>query len=469
MGQEKPEPTPSTAAEQGGPIQADLERVESWKQVAHVRVSGEYVESLRDKAARQLARKIHIDGFRKGKVPASLVRSRYAGQVEQEAIETLVPACYRQILDQNDDLHPIAEPTVENIDLPESGEVSFDLNIEVRPDLELEGLDEIEATRVLPPITDERVDSAIEEFRDRQSTWEDKGEASAEEGDALMIDYAPLDEEGNPQEEEGEENHPLLLGAEGVLPEFNAALVGMQAGEETEIEVNYPVDYPNEELRGSIRKHRVRVKEVRAKKGPELDDAFVKEHTPHETLEELRAEARQQLEKGARRESDRHLREQLIDAILEKNEVPVLPSLEARYLQAMLQDAERNQGELTDEQKKQLAEAYGPMAQRAVRRMVVLDSLRRSEEISVTDEEMEAKIAELAAEQNMEPADFRRAVERAQNLDRLRSDLEEDKVFAMLEERAKITVSEELPEPPGVQDQQASSEEPGEQPEQSKE
>ncbi len=439
------------AAPSEGPIRVDLERVESWRQVAHVAVDPTHMEKIRDRVARKLAKKAHIDGFRKGKVPSSLIRTRYASQVEQEALEALVPEAYQKVLADHEDVHPVAEPNVENLDLPEDGEVSFDLNIEVRPEIEILGLDEIEATRYLPPITDERVDQALEEFVDRHSHWDEKAGEGAVEGDAVMIDYVPLDSEGEVLEAEAETDHPLLLGAEGVLPEFNAALVGMEPGEQTDIEVSYPVDYPNEELRGRIRTLRVTVKEIRAKHSPVLDDAFVAEHTPHATVDELRDEVRRQLEAGARKESDRQLREQLIEGILRRNEIPVLPSLEARYLQAMVNDATRSHGEIGDDQKQKLAEAYRPVAQRAVRRMIILDNLRRTESIEVTEEELEAKLVELAEEQGMEVAEFRRAVERAQNMDRLRSDLEEEKLFAMLEDRAKITAREELPDSTDVE------------------
>jgi trigger factor len=445
------------AAPSEGPIRVDLERVESWKQVAHVAVDPAHMEKIRDRVARELAKKAHIDGFRKGKVPSSLIRTRFAAQVEQEALEALVPEAYQKVLADNEDVHPVAEPNVENLELPEGGEISFDLNIEVRPELEIAGLEEIEATRYLPPITDERVDQALEEFVDRHSHWHEKEGVGAVEGDAVMIDYSPLDENGEALEDGGETDHPLLLGAEGVLPEFNAALVGMEADEKTEIEVNYPVDYPNEDLRGSTRKLAVHVKEIRGKHSPDLDDAFVTEHTPHETLEELRTEVRKQLEMGAKRESDRQLREQLIEGILQKNDIPVLPSLEARYLQAMVTDATRSHGEIGDEQQQQLAEAYRPVAQRAVRRMIVLDNLRRSESIEVSEEEFEAKFTELGEEQGMDVAEFRRAVERAQNMDRFRSDLEEEKVFSLLEDRAKISVSEELPTATDVQGETDSS------------
>lgn len=428
-------------------ISFDLEEAESWKRIAHVTVEQALMEEMRDTAAKRLGKKIRLDGFRPGKVPAAKVRQVAAAAVEQEALESLIPKVYERVLDGSEHLHPVADPRVENLDLPEGEPVRFDLVIEVRPDLEITGLDKVEATRYLPPIDEERVDEAIQSMLERQAHWHEREEGGVEEGDAVLMDTIPIDGDGNVIEDEpAEEDQAVLVGGEGMLPEFVAALVGMNGGEETDIEVNYPVDYPNEELRGSIRRLRIRVKEVRLKHLPELNDEFAREHSGKDTVAEMREMVREQLTEGTKRESDRQLREQLVDKLLELNEIPVLPSLEERYVQAMVQDFARQQGleEVSDEQKQQLSEAWRPMAQRSVKRMVLVDNLRRGHDIEITDEEFDARLAEMAEKQGSDLDRFRLLMERAGNLDRIRGEMEEDKVFDLIEESAKITVAEEM-------------------------
>ena len=438
-------------------VRIDLEEAESFQRVAHVTVENEHMEKLRDRVARKLARKVRMDGFRPGKVPVSVVRKQMPGAVEQEALEELVPEVYKQLLDEHDDLHPIADPRVENFDMSEGQPITFDLAIEVRPDLEITGLEAVEVTRYLPPVTDERVDQALQELADRHATWHELEDGAAEEGDAVLMDMVPLDDEKNPVEDERADDQAILVGGDGNLPEINAALVGMQVGEETDVEVNYPVDFPNEELRGSIRTLRIKVKEIRRKDTPEIDDDFAREHSDKETLAELREDVRERMEKGVRRESDRQVREAIVDRLLAINGLPVPPSLEQRYLDAMLHDAvHRQQGgdpddhdhEITDEMREKFAEAYRPVAQRAVRKMILVDNLRRQNDVKATDEELDARLAELAEDQGTSPEQMRSLIERAGNLDRLRGDLEEDKVFDLLEEKATITVKEELPPAP---------------------
>jgi trigger factor len=230
-------------------ISFDLEEAESWKRVAHVTVDQSFMEEMRDEAAKRLRPKIKLDGFRPGKVPAAKVRQVAAGAVEQEALESMIPKVYQEVLDSDEGLHPISDPRVENLDLGEGEPIRFDLVIEVRPDLEIGGLDKVEATRYLPPITDERVEEAIQSMRERQAHWHDREEGAVAEGDAVLMDTIPIDAEGNVIEDEPiEEDQAVLVGGEGMLPEFTAALVGMNNGEETDIEVNYPVDFPAEAL-----------------------------------------------------------------------------------------------------------------------------------------------------------------------------------------------------------------------------
>jgi trigger factor len=428
-------------------ISFDLEQAESWKHIAHVTVEQSLMEEMRDTAARRLGKKIRLDGFRPGKVPVAKVRQVAAAAVEQEALESLIPTVYQKVLDDAEHLHPVADPRVENLDLPEGEPIRFDLVVEVRPDLEVTGMDKIEATRYLPPITDERVDEAVDSMRERKAHWHEREDGAVEEGDAVLMDTIPIDADGNVIEGEPvEEDQAVLVGGDGMLPEFVAALIGMNKGEETDIEVNYPVDYPNEEFRGSTRKLRVRVKEVRLKHLPDLTDEFAREHSGKETVAEMKEMVREQLTEGTKRESDRQLREQLVDKLLELNEIPVLPSLEERYVQAMVQDFARQQGleEVPDEHKDQLTEAWRPMAQRSVKRMILVDNLRRNHDVQISDEDFDARLAEMAEKQGSDLERFRLLMERAGNLDRIRGEMEEDKVFDLIEDLAKITVAEEI-------------------------
>lgn len=433
-----PEQTPAPTG--GDPIAFTLEQPESWKRVAHVEVEPGHVESLRQAVAERIRKKARLKGFRPGKAPLKLIRSSFASEIEQESIESLIPEAYRAVLAKEEGLHPIADPRVTGFKMDEGEPVRFDLVIEVRPELEVTGLDQLAAEKKVTPIGDEDVDGALRELRERNANWVEV-ERGAVAGDALLIDYVPLADDGNPLEDERNPGYAMELGTQNVLPEFNSALHGLQPGEDTEFEVNYPADFPNEELAGATMKFRVQLKELKEKQLPELDDDFAKAHTPFDSADELRADVRRDLERQARRHDDRELREALVDQLLDRNAVPVPESLERRYIGAMLQDIEqRGGGEgLDDEQRQKLAEGYRPTARRAVQRMVLMDNLRRQFGVEVGDEDITARVRELAEERDVKPEQMRQALESNRAIERLRDEIEEDRIFAALLEKAKVT------------------------------
>ena len=434
---------------EANPIQYDLESADVYKRIAHVTVDVAHLERRRADVARQLAAKANLPGFRKGKVPAKVIRSRFGGQVEQEALESLIPDAYRHVIEHEDDLHPISEPRVENLRLEEGEPLGFDLVMEVRPDVEIQGLDALEVEETRAPITDARVEQALAELAERHAEWVTV-ERGADQGDAMRISYVPLNEDDSPDEENRNDSYSLELGADGVLPEFNAALVGLEVDDETEVEVSYPEDYPREDLRGQTMRFSVKVLDIREKRIPELSDEFASEKTASGSLEELRASLREELEKAAVAESGRRLDEALVDGLLERNELPVPPSLEARYLQAFAEDYQQMTGQqLQGDQRQEFADSFRERARRAARRTILLDNLRRQQSIEVSEEDLKARIAELAAERDMDPAEYEQAVRSADNMDRLRSDLEERRILDFVRDGAKVTVVEKEPEGSG--------------------
>lgn len=439
-------------------IQYEMESApEAWKRVAKVTVSPEHMESVRTRVVEELRQQVNRPGFRKGKVPAKIIRTEYAGDVEREAIERVVPEAYQVVLEANQDIKPIADPRVANLDLQEGQPVGFDLEIEVRPEFELKGLGDLSVEKVQLVIDDERVDDAMKELADRNAKWQPV-ERAAQAGDALMIEYAPIGDDGQPMEGERTKNYTMELGGDGVLPEFNSALEGLETGEDTTVEVSYPEDYPRDELKGKKMSFEVKIEEIKEKMIPELDDDFAQSVSPYQELSELRDAVRDDLAKAAERESDHHFREALVDEVLKVNVVPVPPSLEARYVQAMIKDLQHQSGrEFDEETLGKLAESYGPAARRATQRWLLLDHVRQAEGIEVGDEEVQVRIEEIATERGATPEQVRQAFEAGGNLDHLRMELSDRRAFDWLSEQVTVeTVEKKMDDEAVVEESEAS-------------
>jgi len=422
-------------------IEFQLEAAEeAWKRVAHVTVSPDHMEAIRAKVVGDLRKQVNRPGFRKGKVPPKIIRNEYAAQVERESLERVVPEAYREILRAHEELEPVGEPTVDKLSLEEGQPVGFDLQIEVRPEIELQGLESCQVDRVEIEISEQRVEAAMREIAARNASWAPV-EREARDGDALMIDYAPLGEDGTPNEAERTKNYAMELGGTSVLPEFNAALAGLQKGEDTQVEVSYPDDYPREDLAGKTMSFEVRVNEIKEKQIPQLDDDFAKSLGPYETLEELKVAVRDDLVKTAENESKRHFRESLIDEVLKVNAVAVPPTLEARYVQAMIEDLKHSSGRDFDaETRKKLAESYSPSARRATQRWLLVDHIKKAQGIEVGEEELQVRIEEIAAQRDATVEQVQQALKSKNGLAHLRMELEEDRVFDWLSEQVQVKV-----------------------------
>jgi trigger factor len=422
-------------------IEFELEAAEeTWKRIAHVTISSAHMDVIREKVVGDLRKQVKRPGFRKGKVPPKIIRSEYAAEVERESLERVVPEAYREILKAHEELEPLGEPRVDKLSLEEGQPVGFDLQIEVRPEIELQGLQSCEVQRVEIEIGEKRVDAAMQELAGRSAIWSPV-QREARAGDALMIDYAPLSEDGTPNESERTKDYAMELGGTSVLPEFNAALTGLQMGEDTQVEVSYPADYPREDLAGKTMSFEVRVNEIKEKQVPQLNDDFAQSASAYQTLEELRDAVRDDLVKTAQRESKRHFRESLVDEVLKLNAVAVPPSLEARYVQAMIEDLKDSSGRDFDaETRKKLAESYAPSARRATQRWLLIDHIKKTQGIDVGDEELQVKIEELAAERDATPEQVRQALQTRNGLAHLRLELEEDRVFDWFSEQVQVKV-----------------------------
>ncbi len=425
------------------PIQFEMENAEeAWKRVAKVTVSPEHMESLRGKVVEDLRKQVNRPGFRKGKVPVKIIRTEYAGDVEREAIERVVPEVYQAVLQANEDIHPIADPRIADLDLQEGQPLGFKLEIEVRPDFELKGLGDLSVEKIELIIDDDRVADAMKELAERNAKWVPI-ERGAQDGDALMIEYVPIGDDGEAIEGERTKNYAMELGGEGVLPEFNSALQGLETGEDTTVEVSYPEDYPREELQGKQMNFQVTVEEIKEKQIPEQDDDFAQSVSPYQSLSELQDAVRDDLANSARREAERQFHEALVDEVLKVTTVPVPPSLEARYVQAMVKDLQHQSGrEFDEETMEKLRESYGPAARRATQRWLLLDHIRRTQEIEVGDEEVRVKFEEIAEERGATPEQVEKAFEAGGNMDHMKMELSDNRAFDWLAEQVEVKVIE---------------------------
>jgi trigger factor len=363
-----------------------------------VEVPAADVERGVQRAARGLAREMRLPGFRKGKAPPSLVIQRLGyGAVLEEAIRDSLPEWYERAL-LGSDVRPVGDPKIEIVSAPESeGEpLGFRFEIGVRPTAELGDYKGLEVGRAEPEAPAEIVDREIERVREGFARLEPVERAAAD-GDVLLIDFEGLIDD-KAFEGGRAEDYLLELGSGQLIEGFEAQLTGAGAGEEREVRVTFPPDYQAEHLAGKEAVFRVKVKEVREKILPDLDDDFASEASEFETLEELREDIRKRVAEVVDSRIEQDFRIAAIDAAADNAAVALPDDLVAARATERWERVERQLGargmspdaylQMQGKTRDEVIEESRPDAERELRREAVLAAIADAERIEVSEEEM---------------------------------------------------------------------------------
>ncbi len=422
-------------------MQSQVHEIDPVTVEVEVEVPWDRIQKGLDAGYGRLQKSAKIKGFRPGKVPRNVLKQLFGPQVKNEVAATLIEQGLLAAV-QKHELAVVASPRVDSLPSIQEGEpFSFKATLEIRPKIDAIDTSGLELSRPHSEVTDEAIDQEIQELRERHAdiqTPEPMRPAKA--GDLLTIDYTvEIDAEEKP--EMAATQRVVELGADRLLPEFEEALTGKQPGDEVQIRIAYGEDTPNEELKNKRALFKVVVRELRERVLPELDDELAKDVGEHETLEELRTDIRAKLEKAAQERADSALREQVVEKLVEKNPIPVPPSLVTQQEQAMrqelaflLQMAGQQRPDFADE----LERTLRPQAEKKVRAALLMGELARQNEMKVEPEEVDARLAQIAEQTGKHIAKVR--VEFAgEKRESLESKILEDKLLDYLLARATVT------------------------------
>ncbi|MGD0483592.1 MAG: trigger factor [Gemmatimonadales bacterium] len=386
-----------------------------------VTVPPERVRRAEDEATTHLARQARMPGFRKGKVPRDVVRRRFADAIRQTALEDLVRETWQKAREQ-ESLQPIGDPQIRNLSFEEGAPLTFELLVDVKPELALERLGGFRLGRHAHRVSEDMVEAQLLAVREQKAPWIPATER-AKPGDLVEATIVNLDD-ASP---EAPEPVRFVLGQGRGLPDLEAQLMALDPGGTWEGNIRFPDDHPDAARRGQSRRVRVTLHEVKRQDLPELTDDFAREAGAFESVAELRQAVRHDLEESAQRESDAEVRSQLVEQLAAANNVSVPPSLRDRAVLAYAKAYGVPEGQL-----QQFVTEMAPVVEASVRRDLILDAVAEKEKLACSEQELDTRIAELAARRNETPAAVYGALEKAGRLRELERSITEEKVFAHL-------------------------------------
>ena len=401
---------------------------EGAERLLQISVPVDVVRDAEEKAARRYATSVRLPGFRPGKAPAAMVRRKFAQAIRQEAVESLVQEAYKEVVER-EQLKIAAQPHIHDLHVSDDGPLTFELHLEVRPDVDLARTQGFRVTRTAREITDETVREQIDQVREQKATWSPVEDRPIW-GDMVTVLLATSEDGG--EIPEGKE-YRIVLGTGQAIEGVEEVIMEAKPGETLERPVKWPEDFPDEAQRGKSKTVRVTLKDVKRKTLPELDDAFAREVGDFDSIDALTAAVKEDMSSQAERETESEVRQRLVDEIIAANPFEVPPSWVAQLV-----DAYAQMYQIPEEEREKFAGEFRALAERQVRRDMVIDTIAEREGLKATEGDLDDRIAEQAAKRNVDPGQLYASLQKAGRLQELERTVTEDKVFAWLLDRNTV-------------------------------
>ena len=352
------------------------------------------IEQEVDSRLKSVGRTAKIKGFRPGKVPAKVVRQRFGKQIRQEVLSELMRKSYTDAVVQ-ENLNPVGGPQIEPEDTADGNGFAYVATFEIMPEVELKGLDQIKVDKHEVTIRDKDLDGMIDKLRRQKATWAEVGRKSAE-GDRVIVDFTG-ELKGESIEGGQGKQVPVILGEGQMLPDFEKALYGINAGDEKSFKVKFPKDYHAEGLAAKNVDFSITIHRVEEIVLPPLDDDLAELFSVEEGgLNQLKHDVRENMQREADQKIKAELREQVMDALLEANPIEIPQTLKNQEMHSLQRDAMRRLG-LEDHKLAPPVENFAETAEKRVHLGLLVRQLIADQKLTLDETLIRAHIEEMCA------------------------------------------------------------------------
>jgi len=398
-----------------------------------------------------------LPGFRPGKAPPPVVRARFWNEIKEEVLKGLLPRVFWGKV-KEDDLKVVGSPDVADLHFETGEPVTFRAGFEVFPEIELQEYRRIEVPYTEPQVTDDDVNQELERLREQHVSYRNLDPRPLEDGDIAVL---KLQGEAGPDTPRVDQDEVMItIGDEGTLPEFSENLRGKSPGDSADFEVHYPDDFNSEQLAGKTVPFHAEVLALRAKELPRLDDDFAQDVGNYSSLEELTNRIREAIGTHRRQMASGQAKEKLLDVLVERHTFPVPESLiEQRIISRTERQFRALAEQGVDPSKlnldwRKISERERPGAERDVRAGLILERIADAEDIQVGSDELDKPIEQYAAQKKKSAAEARQELAENGTLDRVRSQMRNEKALNFLfdeAEKVDAPAAEEPESAPGLE------------------
>lgn len=418
-------------------MQVSVETTQGLGRRLSITIKAENIKKAIDKELVNTAKKVRIDGFRKGKVPLKLVEQRYGASILQEALSDLMQKSFVDAIIQ-EKLNPAGAPTYTPKEYKNGEDYTFNVEFEVYPDVKVKDLDKIEVEKPVAEVIDADVETMIETLRKQQGTWKVTEQAAGEQNRVTLDFVGKVDGE---EFEGGKANDfALVLGQGRMIPGFEDAIIGHKAGDSFDINVTFPEDYHAENLKGKPAVFAATLTKVEELELPELTEDVIKRFGIADgTIESLRAEVRKNMTRELNATIRNKIKSQVIDGLVKNNEIEVPTALIDREVDVLRQQALSRFGGNMKQPMELPKELFEAEAKRRVSIGLLFSEIIESNKLKADEARVQTLIDEIATayEDPKEVIEYYRKDKKA--MDNIRSVALEDQVVDLLLASAKVT------------------------------
>ncbi len=415
--------------------------IEGCKHELEITVPDDDISRETERVVGELQKKVRLPGFRPGKTPAGIIRTRFASQVRQDVIENLIPRHFQKRIDE-EELKIVSTPNVKEVHFEAGEPLTFKAEFEVAPVIELKDYRGLPIHYQEPEVTDEEIAKRLEDLREQKAQYINIDPRPAVDGDYAAVG---LDSVSGVDDPIHQQDMVILIGDPNKLPEFSEALRGMTPEEEKEFDIHYSADYAEGGLAGKTVRFRLRLKMLRAKELPDLNDEFAKDLGDFQTLEQVRETARQAIFREKEFAAQQKAKDELVERLVESHDFPVPEAFIERQIEAEAEAQIRQaMGQPLDIRKlkeapewQTFATQLRPKAIQGVRATLLLDKVADAESIHAANDEVDREVQRIARQEREPVAAMRKKLEKNGALNRIAHQIRTNKTMAFLFEHAR--------------------------------
>ncbi len=422
-------------------MKTEFTDVSETKKTLTIEIPSDVVDAEINKVAKDYSKQVKIPGFRPGKVPATIVKQRFRDQIRHDVMHGLIPRAVEEAL-QERGIEPVDTPNIKDVVLEEGQPLKFTAAVETVPPFDPGDLSTLTAARPSTSVTDDAVEQMLQRLRERSAKFEPVEGRSIADGDTAVLD---IDRQDAGRDSDRHENVSIEMGGASNPPGFDANLVGLNTGDEKTFTIHFPEDYAVTEMANTDVVYTVKVKDIRHRVLPDLDDEFAKDLGAFDSLTALREKVRADLEDEARDVSQRQVRSAVLKQLSERVTFELPSSMVEREIDRRLEEFARQLIQQNVDPRQagidwgQFREAQRDPARSAVASALVLDEIARREQITVGPEDVDKEIERFAVRAGRTPAALRAQLEKEGGIARLSAGLRREKAVDLALSHARIT------------------------------